>query len=171
MLVPKWSAFPEPCVSGGTSLLLELSEGISGPEVADALRRVDSSHILFLRRLREIHIRIYESNTWWRNALWSRPDWDTRIKRQRETRVGAFRRISISSKGRTTTCLVACKRLDKLPGASHSNGRSRSELLMGFPVGQDGYPVKELANQLVYAFLPVRQYGFMVSLRSVLSGR
>lgn len=48
-----------------------------------------------------------------------------------------------------------------MPRDPKREGRSSSEVLLAFPIGPEGEPW--IAAQKVYAFLPIRDYGFKVS--------
>ncbi|KAK5988410.1 Protein NO VEIN-like protein [Cladobotryum mycophilum] len=160
MLAPIWSTFPQDRFPGMTSILLELAPEYDSSDLIKELKTIDSSLLLFLRQLRNIHIQIRNSRWSWKDTLWYRPSWDVRLKRYPEVKKGDLDRIDISHGGNKSTYWVISHRVDNLPHDSRREGFEQSEVLIGFPVKESKKEMVQAETQFLYAFLPIRNVGF-----------
>ncbi|EON68586.1 hypothetical protein W97_07844 [Coniosporium apollinis CBS 100218] len=113
-----------------------------------------------MNKLREINIQIQDSEWSWRSALWSRPDWAKRLRRDSGARIGAVHQITVTCGKAASKYWVASHQVKYLPKDPKREGCDRSEVLVGFPIDDSREMANEAARQLVYAFLPVGDFGF-----------
>jgi hypothetical protein len=152
MIAPIWAPFPVPVKPGFTSIYLQLSESYNRRGLLDELRLLDSRLLVFLRRLRNINVSISKP---------FRPNWTSSFSR---TEIGKDLIRLVDNK---TSCDYIIKRHQaaNMPQEPKRQGKSSSEIILGFPVTQTGMPKRE--SQKAYAFLPIRDYGFEASLLSL----
>jgi hypothetical protein len=150
MIAPIWTKFPEARLPGFTSMCLQLTRDCDTRELLDELKSMDPRLLIFLRKLRQLNI-VDKSGTVSRKL--SRED----CLSTKET--GNIIRLldnldSMSYK-------IVQYPISGLPSDPKRPGCSESEILLAFPVGEDKEPL--ISSQKVYAFLPIRDYGFKVS--------
>ncbi|RYP53097.1 hypothetical protein DL768_001874 [Monosporascus sp. mg162] len=149
LIAPIWSEFPEPTLPGYTSFYLQLSEDCDENQITHEIRHLDPTMLIFLRQLRQINLKIVlgEGHTWtrrlWREDIWASGSLITRLHG-----------------GPTPSCYVVTKYLvSQLPEEHDRPGVLESEILLAFPI-LDIQKRSEENTQSVYAFLPIRDYGF-----------
>ncbi|KAH7399670.1 hypothetical protein BKA66DRAFT_437202 [Pyrenochaeta sp. MPI-SDFR-AT-0127] len=150
MIAPVWADFPERIRSGKTSVLLQLSADYDPEELEHDLKSLDPRLLLFLRKLKQIDVMSFNKlgdvtgSTLRRCDVPSSADGADMIDLHHDAALSRFKVI---------------KRVVKdMPQDSKREGCKTSEVLLGFPIGPEGEPW--LAPQKVYAFLPIRDYGF-----------
>jgi hypothetical protein len=153
MIAPVWATFPEARLHGYTSILLEMSESYNPRDLINDLHYLDPKLLIFLRNLRQINIRSCSTQKTFSRSLGSQ---------ELEPEKDGLTRISLlcnseRSKFKTTRFSVV-----NIPPDLRRPGVSSSEILLGFPVADNGLP--EIHSQSVYAILPIRDYGFKVGL-------
>ncbi|KAH8882092.1 hypothetical protein GQ53DRAFT_847849 [Thozetella sp. PMI_491] len=159
MLVPIWAKFPQPRVPGITSVLLELSEDFEPGDLLRELKAMQSQILLFLHQLKEINIEIQEASPLWRSGAHTKPDWAAKMRRNESTMIGLVRQVVIARDSKPSHYWIAEKQVDDPLSDPRRARASRPSISVGFRFDQDGAD-GEVETQLVYAFLPVRDYGF-----------
>jgi len=148
MIAPIWETFPEPTTPSVTSILLQLSPAYDEKELLSDLKQFDPRMLMFLRRLKRVKIAIYEAGSTWETTL--RKSVGTRNKE---------RAIELIQDEKVMRYLVSSYEATNLPNEPRRPGATQSEIMLAFPDIVDQSPVEA---QKVYAFLPVRDYGFKV---------
>lgn len=149
LIAPIWSPFPEPIRPGYTSFYLKLSEDCDEDRIAHDIQHLDPTMLLFLRRLREINLNIMLAD----GQMW------TRTLRRKDTlsRGGLITQLH---RGLTISDYIVVKHLvSDLPEDKDRAGVRESEISLALP---PLYETFEDHTYAVYAFLPVRDYGFKV---------
>jgi hypothetical protein len=121
------------------------------------LKGLDARLLIFLRRLRKIVITIVAAN--------GTPS--TRTLTRAEGKIEDKEAIHLREDGKEMNYLVMRYRARNLPPEEKREGVRESELLLAFPVDDENQP--KLDAQQVYAFLPIRDYGFKVQSCQALS--
>lgn len=153
MIAPIWDKFPGRRIHGYTSFYLMLSADCDKQELVDQLLNLDPKCLMFLRRLRRINIRI---------EGYDRNDCNTALAREDSHDLGSA--VTTLHKDLDSSRYLLFRRsVTNLPVEEKRNGTSTTEIAMAFPLNENVEP--NLASQFVYAFLPVRQYGFNVNLQ------
>jgi hypothetical protein len=152
MIAPVNSTFPAPGKRADcTSFHLSLSPECNKQELAQEVLALDARMLVFLRQLRQINIRIESSNGSPMTRSLSRlPDTTgplgTTVILRQDTSIFRY--------------LVSKHRVTGLPADPKRKDIHESEVLLAFPVNHKLEP--KLEPQQVYAFLPIRDYGFQV---------
>lgn len=153
MIAPIWvppENFPGGIRKGHTSFHMQLSPGADNDNLAIDLRSLQPSLLIFLRRLRCIDVKIINHPRYnYQNNL-------TRIDRN-----GTVTKIIIVSEGDQSISHIVVKKVIDAPVEEATRpGVTQTELVLAFPF-KKGEPY--VHPQHVYAFLPIRHYGFQVS--------
>ncbi|KAI9054809.1 hypothetical protein LZ554_001954 [Drepanopeziza brunnea f. sp. 'monogermtubi'] len=151
MISPIWDDFPMPVRPGYTSLYLKLSAGYHTSGLLEELKALDSRLLIFLRRLRSVSVEISEGGIFgnFKNSF-SRQDWGEVLVRLTQNKVDC-------------DYVIKRHRVLGMPQDKRRDGTTSSEIVLGFPImmGEDGKSaVPKRESQQVYAFLPIRDYGF-----------
>ena len=153
MIAPVWATFPGARLPGYTSILLDLSESYNPRQLIHDLHHLDPKLLIFLRNLRQINIRscnTYE-NTFSRSLG----------KQELPTESDGLTQISLLCNSERSKFKAARFSVQNLPLDPKRPGTTTSDLLLGFPLADNGLP--EIQSQSVCAILPIRDYGFKVS--------
>jgi len=152
MITPIWT----PCsvVQGWTSFYLELSRSENPTDLATRFDEIQSSLLLFLRKLRTLRIDIALSNT----------------SRNKQIEIRALEEDSnVVTLERTDNSISSSQRYfivkhmtPTYPDEKRRENIRKSEIVLAFPIDEDGRP--QINQQPVHAFLPLRNYGFTVCL-------
>ncbi|KIW22318.1 uncharacterized protein PV07_12215 [Cladophialophora immunda] len=145
MIAPIWEPFPEPAIPFMTSMLLQLSPQYDERRLVSDLRGFDPRMLMFLRRLRNVTITIREGEL----------AWQTTFRKSVGTSHGETA-IELTRDGEVTKYLVSSHVATNLPVEPKRPGARESQILLAFPDVTD----QPLTSQKVYAFLPIRDYGF-----------
>jgi hypothetical protein len=157
MIAPIWEHFPEPPSAGYTSILLKLSDDYDPGELIAEIRSLDPRLLIFLRKLKQVNVMIYEKDgRVWRNTLGRH---DVPADKDGQQIINLDQNAAFSS-FKITRFLV-----DPVQPDPKRLGCAQSEILLAFPFNQSGEP--QIEPQSVYAFLPIRNYGFKVRARVV----
>ncbi|KAI9146907.1 alcohol dehydrogenase [Paramyrothecium foliicola] len=154
MIAPQWEAFPRKRLPGYTSFLLQLSDPFYEKEIVDEIFRFDPAFLMFLRQVRTIKLKI------------SRLDgssWSDELSR-RDVTQGNERTTTLRRKDWEVQYLVKRHIVNDLPEVHQRPGCSASEIVLAFPM-----PISLRSaslNPKVYAFLPIRDYGFKFTLQA-----
>jgi len=152
-LAPTWAEFPESPTAGHTTILLYLFPDWDA-KVAAELQNLDATVLLFLRQLQEINVCISPS---------SGPPISRRLARQT---------CSPDDNGLVSLTLypndishVVYHHAFESPVGAKWRGQSNKVISLAFPSNIEYYHSTEApahAHQQVYAYLPIRDYGFKV---------
>ncbi|KIX07808.1 uncharacterized protein Z518_02462 [Rhinocladiella mackenziei CBS 650.93] len=150
MITPQWDTFPAEPLPGFTSVMLQLRDGYDQTELLNEMRSMDPRYLLFLRKLKEIYIAISHPD---------RPEWETTLRRRDDQASDESRRTTtLSHDDQSMTYLVRQYIASSLPYEPKRGGRKKSSILLAFPYTNTQRD--KLESQQVYAFLPIRDYGF-----------
>lgn len=147
MIAPIWESFPETTTPSMTSMLLQLSPDYDERRLLSDLKTFDSRMLMFLRRLKEVRITIHEGTSTWKTTL--------------SKSVGSSHNetaVQLIQDAKTMNYLVSSYTATGLPVEPKRPGATESQIMLAFPDVADMQP----ESQKVYAFLPVRDYGFKV---------
>ena len=148
-IAPIWEKFPEQSPPESTSFYLQLSKDYDEQRLVQEIRSIDPAVLLFLRRLRKINLSIGQGEKSWTTSL-SRLDSDANEEKM------------ILMQGSTPfRYIVKRHTVGGLPPEPKRPGCSQSEIVLAFPIERDTEDPKP-SPQKVYAFLPIRDYGFVV---------
>jgi hypothetical protein len=134
---------------GFTSLYLQLSESYNRKRLIEELRSLDARLLIFLRRVRCLSVCISEP--------WSRT-WKAGFEK---VEIGGDM-VRLVENGKECEYIVTRHKVENMPFESKRLGVKASEIILGFPIEGDWRPRRE--SQCAYAFLPIRDYGFEVSI-------
>lgn len=143
MVTPIWESFPAETRPGSTEFYLQLSEDADLDGITKELVALQPSLLLFLRRLRKINITVP-----------GQPLISLCCGMSPAGRI-------LSRNGDTKEYVVHEHTVTNMPGEERRPGITSTRLLLAFPMGKNNEPV--LNEQDVFAFLPIRSYGFKVS--------
>jgi hypothetical protein len=156
MIAPIWEKFPLPILPGYTSIFLQLSRDYRPKELISEIKSFDPRLLIFLRKLRQVNLKSSDERgkvwktTLRRHDVSSGPNGDNVIELWHNAASSSLKSTHFQVNGFSPE--------PKRPGCSHS------EILLAFPITRGGEPW--IQSQNVYAFLPIRDYGFKV--RSIL---
>ncbi|KIW74370.1 hypothetical protein Z517_12310 [Fonsecaea pedrosoi CBS 271.37] len=145
MIAPIWESFPEPATPSITSMILQLSPEYDESQLVSDLKEFDPRMLMFLRRLKRVTITIQDGN----------PGWQTTFGKSVGTSHGETA-IELTRDGEVTKYLISSHIAQNLPVEPKRPGAHQSQILLAFPDITD----QTLISQKVYAFLPIRDYGF-----------
>ncbi|KAL2408478.1 hypothetical protein ABEF93_003919 [Exophiala dermatitidis] len=152
MIAPIWEAFPEPTDPSWTSMLLQLSPGYEEKQLLHDLKTFDPRMLIFLRRLKKVKIVIHRAGPVWQTTLTK--------KLQRNDQETA---IELTQDHKTLRYMVSSYLAENLPAEPKRPGARSSQIMLAFP---DCNGAEAIESQKVYAFLPVRDYGFKFLLQA-----
>jgi hypothetical protein len=149
MITPAWAKFPADPIPGFTSFYLQIRAECDG-YLTNRLRSLDSRLLIFLRRLRQMNLRVIHDGQIWAKKL-SRTDKDE----------DGYVLTSLQDDDMCRQYIVFKHRIGHLPFEKRRLGCSESEIALAFPA-IDHTQNPQLDSQKVYAFLPIRDFGFKV---------
>ena len=153
MIAPNWADFPGRRLDGFTSILLQLSADYDPKQLITELKSLDPRRLVFLRQLRQINITIIDkSGKTWKSTLGRHDNSDG---------ADGLEVVRLLHNKASSTLNITRYPVVSLPSDPKRLGCTASEILLAFPTTESGEPLVE--PQSVYAFLPVRDYGFKVS--------
>jgi hypothetical protein len=153
MIAPEWTNFPDGALPGYTSILLQLSETCDVAELIREIKALDANLLIFLQKLKHINISIKES----RDLPWLK----SLVREDASDRLNGQQIITLRHRTGNSSFRIFRLRVTKLPTDPKRPGITRSEILLAFPIADENG--SKLKSQNVYAFLPIRDYGFRVS--------
>jgi hypothetical protein len=157
MIAPIWEKFPKTLLPGYTSILLQLAGDYNPAELVAEIKSLDPRLLIFLRNLRQINVKSSETGgRGWKGTL-SRCD----VSPQQ---VGE-KSIKLWHNLKSFSLKVTSSSVRGLPPESKRPGCTESEILLAFPITNSREPL--ITSQKVYAFLPIRDYGFKVRLTHI----
>jgi hypothetical protein len=153
MIAPIWCDFPTHRRRGCTSFYLQLSGSYNQEELREELKSLDARMLVFLRQLRRIQISIQFGSTTERE-----------LTRPSDTQGPMGQIVTLRQGTEVLRYIVMTHNVTGMPTEEKRQGHTESPLLLAFPVNGNNDPV--LRPQQLYAFLPVRDYGFNVRFSS-----
>lgn len=155
MMLPIPCNFPSDYrVKNHTQFLLELKRNDDYQQIGDDLKGLRPETLLFLRKLKQLDISINgERKTYKLRTV----DWDSDFGGETAT-------ISetIDQQTKTTRYMIAKETVENLPRDPRRKAIATSEVVVAFAVKDQITPIVE--PQYVFAFLPIQNHGFPVSL-------
>jgi hypothetical protein len=150
MVAPILDDFPGAIRAGWTSFYMQLAKDTNVDELIVELRSLDPRFLIFLRRLRNIHVTIVsDDEDIWKSNL------------SRAEAVGSGQSVmQLRHNEASLDYIVIRHTVESLQFEEKREGVSQSEILLAFPIDTNEQP--RLDPQHVYAFLPIREYGFQV---------
>ncbi|KAF2177739.1 hypothetical protein K469DRAFT_676716 [Zopfia rhizophila CBS 207.26] len=157
MIAPIWTEFPEQSRRGYTSILLKLSRNCNVEELIHDVIALDPRLLIFLQKLKRVNVTIEE---------FGRSDRRTYLDRQDTLNDIANNYQIVTLHHRMTPLSYRIFRVPVrgLPPEPNRPDHTESEILLAFPIKDDGSP--KIESQSVYAFLPIRDYGFKFLLQA-----
>jgi hypothetical protein len=150
MITPIWSTFPDKNLKGFTSILLQLSADYDEADLLRELKTFEPRLLIFLNRLKEINISISQENgRVWQTNL-SRSDYPGYL--------GEYQQVNLRQDAMDMEYTVTKFIVGDLPSNAKRPGSSTTTIWLAFPTTQTGQ--RDVPSQSVYAFLPIRDYGF-----------
>jgi hypothetical protein len=152
MIAPIWEKFPAKALHGFTSILLQLSQDYDVTELIREIKALDPRLLIFLQKLKKINIKIIEGGI---------DPWETSLERHDEPgRDGRQQLVTLSHRSSLLTYRIFRLQVKQLPHDPKRAEFTESELLLAFPLSDPNE--SKIESQNVYAFLPIRDYGFKV---------
>jgi len=152
MIAPIWTPFPCQPKAGYTSMYLQLAEDCDTSELVNDVKSLDPKLLIFLLKLQEINITVQETPF---------PIWKTTLRCQDVEAIEGEELVSLLQDGDSQSYKIIRQPISGLPPEPKRPDCHESEILLAFPLGESSEPLP--ASQNVYAFLPIRDYGFKVS--------
>jgi hypothetical protein len=153
MIAPIWENLPLAPRAGFTTFLLRLDETYDVTSLRRELQSLDSRLLVFLRQLRRIHVNVVENGGERITKKLTRSDIQDDL--------GSI--VRLSENGEISDYMVLPYVTSGLPDVEKRSGMTESTILLAFPLDEVGEP--SIANQKVYSFLPIRDFGLRVSER------
>lgn len=149
VVTPIWEEFPEDTRREETSILLQLSSTYDRETLIKELLGFDTNILIFLRRIKDIKIEVNRADA----GLWNRHIHKVQYEQESD-------RIVVLQAGmESLKYLVRTHVVEGLPKEIRRANWSHTNILLAFPVPESSdKPL--LKPQNVYAFLPIRNYGF-----------
>lgn len=151
MIAPIWEAFPQSTSPDVTSMLLEFSPSYDHSKLITELKGLDTRMLIFLQKLREVNVQI---------DMPGRPPWRTSLKKSEKVIEGNSV-VTLIQDTEAFAYTISKHTAENMPSDPRRQGQKRSEILLAFPTTNT--QTKTLEPQQVYAFLPIRDYGFKVN--------
>lgn len=147
-IAPIWEPFPLERIPNWTSFALKLSDKFDVNELISELQSFDPRMLMFLRRLRQIEIHISRKG---------HPEWHTKLARDLVQESDTYF-ATLNQDSHSLRYVVIKKTVDSPPMEISRPGITSTEIVLAFPIDDNG--ACKARPQEVYAFLPIRNYGF-----------
>ncbi|GAB1739090.1 hypothetical protein NU219Hw_g3847t1 [Hortaea werneckii] len=164
MIAPEWADIPEQkLIQDRTIFCFRIPDAKHRSGVRADIVQLKPALLLFLRKLRTIHVTVQDDNgdTTLACRLSRADDSVSGIRRtilQRDTTVNRPHKYGKNKPSTATEgFLVFQSTVKNMPAETKRHGVSETELLMAFPVDGDMKPF--LRNRATFNFLPIREYG------------
>jgi hypothetical protein len=151
MIAPRWDAFPEPLRNGHSSLFLKLSDRYNEDELIEEISSLDPALLIFLRRLQHVELHLVSKDG---------QTWSTNLSRVNKVQ-GGLQFVTIAHERATVKYVTRKHTVRKMPPESKRLSVSQSEIVLAFPIADANEEPLPTTHQ-VYAFLPIREFGFKV---------
>ncbi|RMY97100.1 hypothetical protein D0864_04916 [Hortaea werneckii] len=164
MIAPEWADIPEQkLIQDRTIFCFRIPDAKHRRGVRADIVQLKPALLLFLRKLRTIHVTVQDDNgdTTLACRLSRADDSVSGIRHTTLQRDTTVNRTHKYEKNKPSTAkegfLVFQSTVKNMPAETKRHGVSETELLMAFPVDGDMKPF--LRNRETYNFLPIREYG------------
>lgn len=159
-LAPVWAEFPENRHTGFTSILLELHQTLNPDALVRELKSLDGRLLMFLQNLKDVEIDVFAH---YQSSILA-------LRRQDSTSAYRGFQSRIVQPDHFSPYLLFRYPVLDLPPQTRRKGRTESEIVLAFPskgpsVISASAPSERrhlVETHKVYAFLPIRDYGFKV---------
>ncbi|KAI0536538.1 hypothetical protein GGR58DRAFT_514502 [Xylaria digitata] len=160
MLAPICSPFPGDILAGRTSILLQLSPNIDIDELIRELKKLDGRILMFLQKIKHIELEIVAGD----GSV-------TEIVLQQKAghpTLSSGNEICAVEPDSLSPYLIFRHTVSQLPTEGKRADWNETEIVLAFPMGLwDGTSLARLSKpNNVYAFLPIRDYGFQFVLHA-----
>ncbi|KAF4632226.1 hypothetical protein G7Y89_g5909 [Cudoniella acicularis] len=163
-LAPMWAQFPRDRLTGFTSMYLRLRPGLDKTMLVEALQNLDGRHLMFLRQLKKVDIFLLNTGNNKKSV----------IRLQRREVVCKLTSLPARMVEPDNFPPYALFRypVSDLPPDDARKHQTESELILAFPTNtvsdnSTSEPKKHGPDtHNVYAFLPVRDYGFKIIIQA-----
>lgn len=149
VITPIWEEFPETRDADQTSIFLKLSPTYDEKTLIEELENFDTNLLIFLRRIQDINIQISRTD----GQLWKKHI------RKHQFEQNNDRIVLLQAGDETLKYLVRTHVVLDLPKEIKRPEWTQTKILLGFPI-PESLEEPLLRPQNVYAFLPIRNYGF-----------
>jgi hypothetical protein len=159
-LTPTWARFPEERLAGFTSIFLQLHPTLDFNALIQELNMLDGKFLMFLQNLKEVEIEVFTDHQ------------TSNVKIRRYDAMSAYNGLPCrhSEPDASSPYILFRYPVSNLPPEPKRKGRTTSEIVLAFPsIEFNGNSSSRRSRRLpilgthkVYAFLPVRDYGFRV---------
>jgi len=152
MIAPVWADFPAEVIPGVTSMVMKLDPECNTTELIREIQSLDSRLLIFLQNLKRINIQVTEEGNY---------TWKTSLERHDEVSGSKSYQLVTLRHGKIRhSYSVFSHKVINLPSEKNRVNITQSQILLAFPI-QDEQEAR-VDPQRVYAFLPIRDYGFKV---------
>lgn len=151
MIAPIWAEFPEARIDKHTSFYLQLSKGFDQQKLVENLKSIEPAVLLFLRKLRKIQLAVAPGEYG--------EGWETTFSNNSRGEADD-EQITLMQGDTPLRYIIRRHMVNTPPSEPKRQGYSRSEITLAFPIVSDDE--QKIKIQKVYAFLPIREYGFTV---------
>jgi len=156
MIAPKWAPLPTDREPGYTTFILKYSPECDRPALRRELESLDPRILLFLHKLRRITVDFRDGGHSDKRQL-------KRLPSQQPAGMPDWKTIPLRVNLQEQIYAVMDHTVDNLPPEKKRGNAKRSQITLAFPFDiVCGIWVPKIKPQQVYAFLPIRDYGFEV---------
>ncbi|UPX11197.1 uncharacterized protein EKO05_0001817 [Ascochyta rabiei] len=149
VITPLWEECPEQTDSQGTSIILQLATAYNEQTLIKELREFDTNLLVFLRRVEKINIEVECADS----DAWKKQIRKTQYEQDYD-RIVLLQTGADSLRFLTRTHVVT-----SVPQEAKRKNWTETKITIAFPLpSEEGKPA--LKPHHVYAFLPIRSYGF-----------
>ncbi|KAB5580701.1 hypothetical protein GE09DRAFT_1279564 [Coniochaeta sp. 2T2.1] len=152
MIAPVWDDFPATKKPGYTSFYLQLSPSCNMQELVEDLSKLDGRSLIFLRRLTNIEITIRRK----------KKRVEVVLRKETKSTLLPYLVVTTLHRNSESQVFIVYKNMMKMPKHEKRVGSTQSEVCLAFPLNAGLKP--QIGPQSVYAFLPIRSYGFSLLL-------
>ncbi|CZR50455.1 uncharacterized protein PAC_00327 [Phialocephala subalpina] len=149
MITPIWTAFPCPPKAGYTSMYLQLTDDCNVRELLNEIKSLDPRLLIFLRKLREVNITFHEEASL---------TWETKLTCQNVGTTNGEELVKLHQDEDCRLYKIIRHSILDLPPEPKRPNCYESQIFLAFLLGE--FEGTSMASQNVYAFLPIRDYGF-----------
>jgi hypothetical protein len=153
MVTPVWATFPESTTPGWTSMYLRLSKDYEEQTLRDELIAFDLHLLIFLRRIKEINVSVVGMSG----------QTHRKTVRKIEQEHNEDRLILLQSDDNTFKYIIRTYTITDLPNEPKRPDWTQTKILLAFP-SINRLEKPSAIPQKIYAFLPIRNYGFKVEI-------
>jgi len=155
-LAPVWVKFPEKRLAGFTSILLQLGPTLGPDILAQCLKGLDGRLLFFLQKLKEVEVEVFENNQTSSTILRRKDNMSTYGLPSRTLEPDNF-----------SPYILFKFPVYNLPFEKKRKNLTSSEIVLAFPSDYSHASTQPSklpipGTHKVYAFLPIRDYGFKV---------